>query len=91
MFLSDGVDLGSRYMDCGEMIYDIDRQDVHMGGSGCGCSAAVLCGYVLNGMRAGRWQRIVFAGTGALLSTLSSQQGESIPSICHAVVISNTK
>ena len=89
MFLSDGVDLGSRYMDCGEMIYDIERQDVHMGGSGCGCSAAVLCGYVLNGMRAGRWQRIVFAGTGALLSTLSSQQGESIPSICHAVVIAN--
>ena len=73
------------------MIYDAEKQDVHMGGSGCGCSAAVLCGYVLNGMRAGRWQRVVFAGTGALLSTLTTQQGESIPSICHAVVLSNTK
>ena len=91
LFLSDGVDLGERYQDCGVMIYDAEKQDVHMGGSGCGCSAAVLCGYVLNGMRAGRWQRVVFAGTGALLSTLTTQQGESIPSICHAVVLSNTK
>lgn len=91
MFLADGIDLGERYTDCGELIYDIERQDVHMGGSGCGCSAAVLCGHLLNGMRAGKWQRIVFAGTGALLSPLSSQQGESIPAICHAVIISNNR
>ena len=90
-FLADGVDLGERYQDCGEMLYDAEAQDVHMGGSGCGCSAAVLCGEVLNGMRSGKWQRIVFAGTGALLSPLSTQQGESIPSICHAVILSNTK
>lgn len=91
MFLADGIDLGERYTDCGELIYDIERQDVHMGGSGCGCSAAVLCGYLINGMRAGKWQRIVFAGTGALLSPLSSQQGESIPAICHAVILSNSR
>ncbi|MBE6953701.1 MAG: stage V sporulation protein AD [Ruminococcaceae bacterium] len=91
MLLADGIDLGERYTDCGELIYDIERQDVHMGGSGCGCSAAVLCGYLLNGMRAGKWQRIVFAGTGALLSPLSSQQGESIPAICHAVILSNSR
>lgn len=90
-FLADGIDLGERYQDCGEMLYDAEAQDVHMGGSGCGCSAAVLCGEVLNGMRSGKWQRIVFAGTGALLSPLSTQQGESIPSICHAVILSNTK
>ncbi len=91
MLLADGIDLGERHTDCGELIYDIERQDVHMGGSGCGCSAAVLCGYLLNGMRAGKWQRIVFAGTGALLSPLSSQQGESIPAICHAVILSNSR
>ncbi len=91
MLLADGIDLGECYTDCGELIYDIERQDVHMGGSGCGCSAAVLCGYLLNGMRAGKWQRIVFAGTGALLSPLSSQQGESIPAICHAVILSNSR
>ena len=91
MLLADGSDLGERYTDCGELIYDIERQDVHMGGSGCGCSAAVLCGYLLNGMRAGKWQRIVFAGTGALLSPLSSQQGESIPAICHAVILFNSR
>ncbi len=91
MFLADGIDLGERYTDCGELIYDIERQDVHMGGSGCGCSAAVLCGYLANGLRAGKWQRIVFAGTGALLSPLSSQQGESIPAICHAVILSNSR
>ncbi len=89
LFLADGIDLGTRYTDCGELLYDPATQDVHMGGSGCGCSAAVLCGYLLNGMRAGKWQRIVFAGTGALLSPLSSQQGESIPAICHAVILEN--
>ncbi|MBR5519189.1 MAG: stage V sporulation protein AD [Clostridia bacterium] len=91
LFLADGIDLGERYTDCGELIFDAERQDVHMGGSGCGCSAAVLCGYLLNGMRAGKWQKIVFAGTGALLSPVSSQQGESIPAICHAVILANSR
>lgn len=90
-FASDGVDLASRHADCGLMIFDRKKQDVHAGGSGCGCSASVLCGHLLNGMRAGRWQRILFAATGALLSPTSTMQGESIPSIACAVTISNSR
>ena len=67
------------------------KQDMHAGGSGCGCSAAVLNGYLLHGLRTGRWQRVIFAPTGALLSPTSSFQGESVPGICHAVVLSRTK
>ena len=73
----------------GTLIYDLEGQDVHCGGSGCGCSAVVLAGMLLNGMAGGRWKRILFCGTGALLSPTSSFQGESIPGICHAVLIEN--
>ncbi|MFR1051116.1 MAG: stage V sporulation protein AD [Lachnospirales bacterium] len=89
-FHRDGLEL-TNYDDCGTMIFDLKKQDVHCGGSGCGCSAAVLTGYLLNGMRAGRWNHLLFCPTGALLSPTSSQQGESIPSICHAVALSNSK
>ena len=85
-FHRDGMDL-KNYNDCGTLIYDLEGQDVHCGGSGCGCSAVVLAGLLLNGMAGGRWKRILFCGTGALLSPTSSQQGESIPSICHAVAL----
>lgn len=85
-FHRDGMDL-KNLRDCGTLIYDLKGQDVHCGGSGCGCSAVVLAGLLLNGMAAGRWNRILFCGTGALLSPTSSQQGESIPSICHAVAL----
>ena len=90
-FLRDGVDLRRNYNDCGLLLYDLDKQDMHAGASGCGCSAAVLNGYVLSGMRQKKWNRVLFAPTGALLSPTSSFQGESIPSICHAVVFSNQK
>ena len=86
-FRKDGTDISAVYADCGMLIFDPKRQDVHAGGSGCGCSASVLCGYLLNGMRQGRWKRILFAATGALMSTTASQQGESIPSVSHAVSI----
>ena len=90
-FLSrDGFDVAD-LDDCGTMIFDLEGQDVHCGGSGCGCSAAVLTGYLLNGMRSGKWKNILFCGTGALLSPTSTQQGESIPAICHAVAISTGK
>jgi len=89
-FRKDGVSLGS-YEDCGALIYDMKNQDVHCGGSGCGCCASVLTGYLLNGMREGKWNNILFCPTGALLSPTSTQQGESIPSICHAVAISMGK
>ncbi len=87
LFRRDGAELSGKLCDCGAMIYDTARQDMHCGGSGCGCSAVVLTGYLLNGMREGRFQNILFAGTGALLSPVSTQQKESIPSICHAVAI----
>ncbi len=90
-FAADGVDLASKHQDCGLLIFDRKTQDVHSGGSGCGCAASVLCGYLLNGMREGRWNRILFAATGALLSPTTTMQGESIPSICCAVTICNTK
>ena len=85
-FHRDGMDL-AQLADCGTLIYDLKGQDVHCGGSGCGCSAAVLCGLLLNGMENGRWRRLLFCGTGALLSPTSTQQGESIPAICHAVAL----
>ncbi|MCD7946841.1 MAG: stage V sporulation protein AD [Oscillospiraceae bacterium] len=89
-FHKDGVQLPN-YEDCGVLLYDKETQDTHCGGSGCGCSAVVLTGYLLNGMRAGKWKNILFCGTGALMSPVSTQQGESIPGICHAVSISTLK
>lgn len=87
LFGRDGIELGTRYMDCGRLIYAIDAQDAHAGGSGCGCSASVFCGHLLNGMREGLWKRLLFAPTGALMSPTVSQQGETIPGICHAVAL----
>ena len=88
LFSREGVRLGSRYQDCGVLIFDAESQDVHCGGSGCGCSASVLCGDLLGRMRQGKLRKLLFCGTGALLSPLSTQQGESIPAVCHAVSIS---
>ena len=85
---ADGYDLSKNYEDCGVLLFDEKRQDVHAGGSGCGCSAGVLCGYLLRRMQEGSLRRLLFCGTGALLSPVSTWQGESIPGICHAVVIS---
>ena len=69
------------------MLYDREKQDVHAGGSGCGCSAAVLCGHILPEMEKGNLRRVLFCGTGALLSPLTTGQGESIPGICHLVCL----
>ncbi len=90
-FARDGVKLGDNFQDCGLLLYDRDGQDMHAGASGCGCSASVLNGYLLTEMQRGRWRKILFAPTGALLSPTSSFQGESIPGICHAVCISAEK
>lgn len=81
-----GVDVTSVYDDCGAMMYD-KSQDVHGGGSGCGCSASIFSGYVYKEMRAGKIKNALLVSTGALLSTISPQQGESIPGIAHAVAI----
>lgn len=87
-FSRSGVELGDNFQDCGLLLYDRNAQDMHAGASGCGCSASVLNGYLLTEMRRGKWKKVVFAPTGALLSPTSSFQGESIPGICHAVCIS---
>lgn len=85
---ADGLDLRSRHLDCGRMLFDIDRQDVHAGGSGCGCAASMLCGHFLPSLKSGRMKNILFAATGALLSPTSTQQGKSIPGISHLAWIS---
>jgi stage V sporulation protein AD len=81
------IQLGANYDDCGAMIYDVKKQPVFSGGSGCACSAAVVYGYGMNQMMQGRWRRILVVATGALLSPTTYQQGESIPCIAHAVVL----
>lgn len=83
----DGLPLGGKLADCGTMIFDLQRQDVHAGGSGCGCSAVTLCSYFLDRIKAGKLKRVLFCGTGALLSPTSTQQGLPIPGVCHAVSI----
>ncbi len=82
----NGYKLGKNYNDCGQMIFN-NNQKTFQGGSGAGCSAAVLNSFILKKMDEGVFKKVLFAATGALLSTLSSQQGDSIPGICHAVVI----
>ena len=81
-----GYKLGRNYNDCGQMMFTND-QKAYQGASGCGCSAAILNSYVVKKLKAGDYKNVLFAATGALLSTYSSQQGDSIPGICHAVVI----
>ncbi len=85
----EGLDLGNRLGDCGTMIYDREAQDVHAGGSGCGCSAVVFAGHLLKLLETGKLKHLLFCPTGALLSPVSTQQGQSIPAICHAVAVSS--
>ena len=83
----DGFSLAGRLADCGTMVFDLTTQDVHAGGSGCGCSAITLCGSLLDKLKDGKLKRILFCGTGALLSPTSTQQGLPIPAVCHAISI----
>ena len=83
-----GVDIQNNHVDCGEIIYNV-VEDEFQGGSGAGCSAVVFNSYIYQKMRRGELNRVLLAATGALLSTVSSGQGESIPCICHAVAIEN--
>ena len=85
LLLKEGVDLSGRHTDCGLLIFDRDAQDVHAGGSGCGCCASVLCSKILPDLQSGRLCNILFIATGALLSATTAQQGKSIPSIAHLV------
>jgi stage V sporulation protein AD len=83
-----GVDLAPVHRDCGRLLYDAAHQEVGAGGSGIGCSAAVICADILPKLERGEWQRVFYVGTGALLSTVTPLQGESIPAIAHGVLLS---
>ena len=83
----DGIAIGGKLADCGTYVFDNTSQDVHSGGSGCGCSAITLCGHLLGQLQSGKLKKILFCGTGALLSPTSTQQGLPIPGICHGVCI----
>lgn len=87
----EGIAAGDKITDCGCLVFDNTFQDVHAGGSGCGCSAITLCGYLLNKISIGSMRKILFCGTGALLSPTSVQQGLPIPGVCHAVIIAGGK
>ena len=83
-----GIDISSIHYDCGIEIFDNSLQDTHSGGSGCGCSASVLCSYILKQLESGNWKKILFVPTGALMLTVSFNEGNSIPGIAHAVILS---
>ena len=83
----EGYDLTGIHMDCGIELYDGEKQDTHAGGSGCGCSAITLCAMILPKIQEGIWRRVLFVPTGALLSTVSYNEGRSVPGIAHGVVI----
>ena len=87
MMKQAGSDLTGVHMDCGMEIYEKETQDTHAGGSGCGCAAVTLCSLILPRIRSGEWKRVLYLPTGALLSTVSFNEGESIPGICHGVVL----
>lgn len=91
MLRQEGVDISFVHADCGLLMYDVKHQKVNSGGSGCGCSAAVLCSHILRRLEEGELHRVLFVGTGALMSAVSSLQKESIPAIAHAVCISGVK
>ena len=81
------LNIRKRHNDCGLMIFNLKEQDVNSGGSGCGCSASVLCSHIIKRMRKGELRRVLFVATGALLSPTTSKQGQPIPSIAHAVLL----
>ena len=91
LLLVDGYDLRGNYNDCGMIIYDRKAQDMHAGGSGCGCSAVVLASYILPKMKRGELSDILVLGTGAMMSPSSILQGESIPAVAHLIRLKSHK
>ena len=88
MIKQENIDISAVHNDCGLMIYDVEKQnDVGAGGSGCGCSAAVLCSDIFAKIENGELKKVFFVGTGALMSGVSSLQSESIPSVAHGVLL----
>ena len=86
--LSDSLyDIAEKHSDCGLLMYDRDKEDVHSGGSGCGCSATLLSAYVLRNLQERKWKRVLFVPTGALLSKLRGEEGMTIPGIAHGILL----
>lgn len=83
----ENVTIRQKHNDGGLMLYDREKQDVHAGASGCGCSASVLCSIILKEMEEKKLRKVLFAATGALMSPTSTQQGESIPGISHLIFL----
>ena len=82
-----GYDIKRNHIDCGMLIFDQNLQDTHSGGSGCGCAAVTLASYILPKLMTGEWQKVLFVPTGALLSTVSYNEGASVPGIAHGIVL----
>ena len=87
LMLEKGYDIRTKHLDCGMTIFDQKSQDTHAGGSGCGCAAVTLSAYILPKIRKGEWKRILFVPTGALMSTVSFNEGASVPGIAHGIVL----
>lgn len=81
------IDIETQHKDCGTMIFDLAEQDVNSGGSGCGCSASVVCSHIMKNIKNGTLKKVLFVATGALMSPTSTKQGQSIPGIAHAVLL----
>ena len=81
------IDIERQHLDCGIEMFDSEKQDTHSGGSGCDCSATTLCGHIMKKIESGEWKKVLFVPTGALLSPISFNEGQSVPGIAHAVVI----
>ena len=82
-----GYDIRKKHMDCGMTIFDQETQDTHAGGSGCGCAAVTLASFILPKIEKGEWKRVLFVPTGALMSTVSFNEGASVPGIAHGIVL----
>ena len=82
-----GYDIRKKHLDCGMTIYDQETQDTHAGGSGCGCAAVTLASFIIPKIEKGEWKRVLFVPTGALMSTVSFNEGASVPGIAHGIVL----
>lgn len=87
LMMDNGYDISKQHMDCGVQIFNNEKQDTHSGGSGCGCAAVTLASYILSNLNSEHWRRVLFVPTGALLSTVSYNEGETIPGIAHGLII----
>ena len=91
LFRREGISIGGKLTACGELVFAAEKQDVHCGGSGCGCSGITLCSDLLGKLHSGKLKKILFCGTGALLSPTSTQQSLPIPGVCHGVCIQSRR